>query len=89
MMVPTGRAQSSLPSPSDGPAMPRRHARPWKGAVEAGRRARNTPARRARHTAATVLLALQVPERTVMGVNGLVVDVDGRALPARNRSHPA
>ena len=59
----------------------------WKSLLKrAG--VRETRLHDARHTAATVLLALEVPERTVMGVM-LVVDDDGRALPARNRSDPA
>ena len=43
----------------------------------------------ARHTAATVLLVLGVPEGTVMSVMGVVEHGDGRALSARDGSAPA
>ena len=43
----------------------------------------------ARHAAATVLFVLGVPERTVIGVNGLIEHVDGGAIPARQSSHVA
>ena len=42
----------------------------------------------ARHTAATVLLLLGVPERAVMGVMGWSKHGDGSAVPARHRCHP-
>ena len=42
----------------------------------------------ARHTAATVLLLLGVPERAVMGVMGWSKHGHGSAVPARHRCHP-
>ena len=43
----------------------------------------------ARHTAATVLLVLGVPERTVMSIMGWVEHVDGSSLSTRDRPDPA
>jgi integrase len=42
----------------------------------------------ARHTAATVLLLLGVPERAVMGLMGLVDDGDGGPLSTHHRRRP-
>ncbi|MGI8814726.1 MAG: tyrosine-type recombinase/integrase, partial [Pseudonocardia sp.] len=56
-------------TPTGEPLHPRTDAKHWKGLVAAA----GVPDRRlhdARHTAATVLLILGVPERTVMGVMG-------------------
>jgi len=60
----------------------------WKSLLKrAG--VRETRLHDARHTAATVLLALEVPERTVMGVMGWSSTSMAARYPARKRSDPA
>jgi integrase len=57
--------------------------REWRALLErAG--VRHARLHDARHTAATVLLVLGVPERTVVLVMGWFKHVDGRAIPARD-----
>lgn len=69
--------------PTGKPINPNTDYHRWKALLQkAG--VRDARLHDARHTAATVLLALGVPERTVMGIVGLVLDRHGRPLPARH-----
>ena len=73
--------------PTGEPLDPRRDQYEWK-ALLAEARVREARLHDARHTAATTLLLLGVPERARDGRHGLVERRDGQEVRARDREAP-
>lgn len=70
------------------PLHPNTDYREWKSLLRAAG-VRDGRLHDARHTAATVLLLLGVPERTANEHHGLVLDGDGGQVPAHHRPDQA